>query len=491
VAVAGDVGATLRVRVTATNPNGTSAPVASQQSDVVTVAAPANQSQPTISGVAAQGQTLTALPGTWSGGPTSYAYQWLRCTTPSFASCDDIQGANAATYVAVEGDVNSQLQVRVVATNAGGDSDPATSAPSATVGAAAPENQVAPSFTGQLRVGERLIADPGTWSGNPSSYTYQWFSCDATDDCPDIAGATQQTYVIGAAQLRRFIGVEVTATNASGASSQPEATEAFGPVMKAVPRIVSYPTVGGTPQQGQTLTATTGVWSNDPTSFSLQWYSCDEAVTECGAISGATASTHVLTPADVGRLIGVGIIATNDGGQSDEEFSDLTAPVRGTPAAPPPPPPPSPQKTAPDSSFAIVTTKARTDGAIELSVRPHDAGTLTAHATASAAVLARGCTSPCSRSGRARFGRASTNAKVGGKIVKLKITPTARARRALAKARSIRVRVTIRFRSHLGGQPQTTVRSLTMKGTRRRSSRVLRRHESTAARGAFALFAPR
>jgi hypothetical protein len=41
--------------------------------------APTNSGLPTISGTPAQGQTLTASTGSWSGSPTSYAYRWQRC----------------------------------------------------------------------------------------------------------------------------------------------------------------------------------------------------------------------------------------------------------------------------------------------------------------------------------------------------------------------------------------------------------------------------
>src|SRR5439155_16015570 len=51
-----------------------------------------NLMKPTISGTAGQGQTLTAMPGTWDGAPSAYTYQWQKCDA-SGANCAAIPGA--------------------------------------------------------------------------------------------------------------------------------------------------------------------------------------------------------------------------------------------------------------------------------------------------------------------------------------------------------------------------------------------------------------
>lgn len=81
-----------------------------------------------------------------------------------------------------------------------------------------------------------------------------------------------------------------------------------------VPTALAAPTVTGTPQQGQTLTATTGTWSNAPTSYAYQWQSCDAAGTTCADIAGATAATYAVQPADVGKTLRVEVTATNGQG---------------------------------------------------------------------------------------------------------------------------------------------------------------------------------
>lgn len=114
-----DTGSTLRVSVTARNAAG-AAMVASAPTGAVSAAgAPTNTSVPTISGTAQVGQTLTAGTGTRAGSPTSFGFQWQRCSA-SGMSCVDIAGAASGTYVLVAPDAGATIRVIVTATNAVG-----------------------------------------------------------------------------------------------------------------------------------------------------------------------------------------------------------------------------------------------------------------------------------------------------------------------------------------------------------------------------------
>lgn len=118
-AVAADAGRTLRAVVTASNADGNSTANSNQTAVVAASGAPENTARPTITGVAVVGETLTARTGNWSGSPTSYGYQWLRCDTTG-ADCFPISGATGKTYGVQFADVYSTLRVRVAARNAAG-----------------------------------------------------------------------------------------------------------------------------------------------------------------------------------------------------------------------------------------------------------------------------------------------------------------------------------------------------------------------------------
>jgi 6-phosphogluconolactonase (cycloisomerase 2 family) len=96
------------------------------------------------------------------------------------------------------------------------------------------------------------------------------------------------------------------------------------------PTDASSPTISGTDQRGQTLTASPGSWSGSPTSFAYAWQRCDAAGANCAAIAAATAVTYTLTEADVGATLRVAVTASNEVGPSSPASSAQTGLV-GTP----------------------------------------------------------------------------------------------------------------------------------------------------------------
>jgi hypothetical protein len=99
-----------------------------------------------------------------------------------------------------------------------------------------------------------------------------------------------------------------------------------------VPISLGGPTVTGTPQVGQTLTATTGSWGGTPTAYAYQWQDCDSTGATCTPIANATGPTYVVQATDPNFTIRAQVTATNSFG-STVETSAITAVV---PAPPPP-----------------------------------------------------------------------------------------------------------------------------------------------------------
>jgi hypothetical protein len=202
-------------------------------------AAPVNTVPPAISGTPTVGQTLTASDGTWSNTPTSFAYQWLRCNGGG-NNCATVANGTQRTYTLVGADAANTIRVRVTATNADG-SNSVQSAQTAVVApatsSAAPKNTTPPTISGTPKVGQTMTADPGSWSGNPTSFAYQWQRCDAdVAACSNLVGATSKTYLVPPADLGYRLRVVVTAHNAKGTAA---ATSAITTVVVPVTKIIN------------------------------------------------------------------------------------------------------------------------------------------------------------------------------------------------------------------------------------------------------------
>ncbi len=328
VPVSDDVGSTLVVAETAANAGGNSLPAISPATAVVLSAPPVDQTPPTISGTARQGQTLVVVHGTWTNQPTSYRQQWYRCTGDG-GSCATIAGATDTSYVLTADDVGHPLAVAEIATNAGGDSPPATSVRTVPVAPPPPVNLSAPQITGETQQGHVLTVQHGTWTNAPESYTYRWRRCDLTgSNCADIAGATAGQYTPVGADVGATLAVFEIAVNPGG-DSDPAPSAETETIRPEPPAAVAAPTIVGIAQQGQPLTVRHGEWTNQPSSYQLQWLRCDAGGQGCSALAGATAERYVPVAEDVGHRLALTEIARNAGGDSPSARSEATATVLG------------------------------------------------------------------------------------------------------------------------------------------------------------------
>jgi hypothetical protein len=132
---------------------------------------PASTSPPVLSGLAQAGQTLSTSNGTWSGSPTTFAYQWSRCDT-SGVNCLPIGGATGQSYPVGTLDVGSRLLATVTAANGTGTTSAMTTpsavvlaAPTATTLGKTSIGASADSFAAdRKRVNAYTLSQPGTVS---------------------------------------------------------------------------------------------------------------------------------------------------------------------------------------------------------------------------------------------------------------------------------------------------------------------------------------
>ncbi len=189
--------------------------LAADTGNAARAAAPASTSPPTVTGTPQVGQKLVGERGGWSGSPSSYLDQWVRCDRNG-GGCANIGGATSiAAYTLVAADKGHALRLVVKATNADG-STSASSTPTAAVTDAGPTNTSLPTITGVAQATKELRGSHGGWTGKPK-YSDSWVRCDGSGgSCAKIAGATRGRYTLTSADVGKTLRFSVEATNANG-----------------------------------------------------------------------------------------------------------------------------------------------------------------------------------------------------------------------------------------------------------------------------------
>ena len=189
----------------------------------------------------------------------------------------------------------------------------------------------APTIAGTAQVGETLTAQTSGIADadglNSPKFTYQWVSCGGpTDVC--ILGATDSTYTLVADDEGKTIKVLVSFTDDAGNSESLASDTVMVPSTSAQQDenapATGAPTIAGTAQVGETLTAqTSGIADadglNNP-NFTYQWVSCGGPTEVC--ILGATNSTYTLVANDAGKTIKVIVSFSDDAGNPESLASD-------------------------------------------------------------------------------------------------------------------------------------------------------------------------
>ena len=271
-------------------------------------AGPVASVPPAITGTLQQGKQLVVSTGTWTGsGTIAYAYQWYRCDANG-AHCSSIHGATRGSYTQVAKDVGGTVSAAVTATDSTGTTR--VFAPLAGLVAAKTATQTAsaqPAVTGSAVAGQVVTVAPVAWPAP----TYAWERCNANERlCAPIANANTASYTVTADDVGSTL---VAAVSSAGATvlSLPTAvvTAPVGPAA------AGRPSVSGTLQQGQRLTAHPGTWvGSGSIAYAFQWYRCDARAAHCHAIHGATKQTYLEVAKDAGQSLGVTVRATDTTG---------------------------------------------------------------------------------------------------------------------------------------------------------------------------------
>lgn len=263
---------------------------------------------PSISGLVAVDEVLTATRGTFAAFPLpTFTQQWQACTLTDITSCTPIDGATALTYTVKEGDVGKYFRIMVTASNNLGVKGSPSALTTIAIKTALPANTVAPAISGASIDRQTLTLASGTWTGVPTPTTAsQWQVCTdaAGANCIDISGATSASLKLTFADLGKYFRAKVTATNRIGVVSAN--SNILGPVVAAT-KLDRAPSTFGFLQVGQEWIATPGIWSGalSPT-YSYQWQRCaDEKGATCTDLAGATKKEYTIQTTDKGFYIRV------------------------------------------------------------------------------------------------------------------------------------------------------------------------------------------
>ncbi len=283
-----DVGATLRVTVTAANPSGSGANQSAASGVILPATSPFGigstiQDGQTISGgvkwQATPSPTVNFvqfyIDGVLSQTAAASPYIYNGSTTGLLDSTTLANGTHVLGIRALASDNRTYGFLGATITVANGTN--------------LPVNTTLPVISGAAEQGATLSTSNGVWSGSPTAYAYQWRRCDTTGaNCTAVAGATGSTYALTSADIGFTVRSSVTATNAAGSSTASSAPTAV--VVAAVtvsttslPNAVlgsaytatlaasggtapySWSVTSGSVPPGMTLSPSTGVISGTPT----------------------------------------------------------------------------------------------------------------------------------------------------------------------------------------------------------------------------------
>jgi len=345
----------LRVTVTANDGQGSSNQNASSGWTAIINSAPANTVVPAISGTATVGSLLSASSGTWTdadGDIPTYSYQWYRANDSGGTAEAVIAGATSADYTLTASDAHKYLRVVVTANDGHGSTTQTATSTRTTITNTAPV--LGGSFTTAGTVNDNATISPFSGvtvsdaDGDNASVTITYNPANGSLTGSGLTGLAGSYTLTAAAPVTVTANLQGLAFHPTANQVVPGNTVVTGFTLTPNDGVVNgtansitqvtatsindapinnvLPAISGTATVGNTLSASSGTWSDvDPgasLSYSYQWSRADDASgTNSTTIAGATANTRTLATADAHKYLRVTVTANDGQGSSNQTAS--------------------------------------------------------------------------------------------------------------------------------------------------------------------------
>jgi trimeric autotransporter adhesin len=174
------------------------------------------------------------------------------------------------------------------------------------------------TISGSPVTGQTLTATVTDFNGISGTVSYQWRAGGS-----NISGATARTYVVTTNEVG--LTITVTATYTDDAGFAESLTSAPTAAVTIPPNQAGTASISGVPTLGETLTAS--VTDGNGISgavFAYQW------LADGVAIAGATMQTYTLTVTEVGAMITVNAMYSDNDGYAEDVTSAAVGPVATT-----------------------------------------------------------------------------------------------------------------------------------------------------------------
>lgn len=296
-----EIGKNLSVMARYTDGHGTAENVISDVSGpVVSINNPVSGTL-TLSGIAAQNQTLSVQSSlTDADGLGSLSYQWL-------ANGNVIAGAISDSYRLTEAEVGKTISVTARYTDGLGTAESMSSALSGVVVNVNDAPGGAITLNGTPTQGQVLnVSQTLSDADGLGTLAYQWLANGVA-----IAGASGTSYRLTEAEVGKTISVMARYTDGHGQAEQ-MSSAATARVLNVNDAPGGEVSLSGTPQQGETLTVSQNLTDADGLGTLRYQWQADGVV-----LPKATGNSYLLSEAEVGKTVSVTVSYTDGQGSSE------------------------------------------------------------------------------------------------------------------------------------------------------------------------------